>query len=69
MQQCFGVLRWLGAVSGVGVLLIATTGCQTWRSSSVVPGVFAQKGERQILRQAKQDPFPSPSDVGMKKTL
>jgi len=66
MPQCLGVVRWLCAVSSVVILLVAGTGCQTWRSSAAIPGLFPQKGERKILRQAKQDPFPSPSDVGMR---
>jgi len=48
-------------------MLFASSGCQSWRSAAV-PGLSSKQGERQILKQAKQDPFPSPSDVGMQAT-
>ena len=44
--------------------LIVSSGCQTWQSSAI-PGLGSKLGERQVLREAKNDPFPSPSDVGM----
>ena len=64
MQQCSAVKRWLGATSLLGMLLIAPCGCQTWRSAAI-PGLASKQGEQQVLRQARQDSFPAPSDVGM----
>lgn len=45
--------------------LIASSGCQMWHSSSAIPGMASKQGERKVLREAKNDPFPSPSDVGL----
>lgn len=45
------------------MLLAAIAGCQSWTSS--LSGLRATKGERRVVQQAKNDPFPSPSDVGM----
>lgn len=56
----------LKSVLGMG--LIVSSGCQTWHSSSALPGLKSKQGERQVLREAKNDPFPSPSEVGMKGT-
>jgi len=47
---------------------LASSGCQTWHASSAIPGLKSKQGERQVLREAKNDPFPSPSEVGMKVT-
>ncbi len=47
-------------------VLAATIGCQNWQTSSAFSGLTADKGERLIKKQAKNDPFPSPSDVGFK---
>ena len=58
--------RWLQVVSLLGCCLITSGGCQTWQSSSVLPGFTGKQGERQVLREARNDPFPSPADVGMK---
>lgn len=52
----------------VGNLVLAS-GCQTWRSSAALPGgVAVKKNQREVLKNAKKDPFPSPSDVGMTMT-
>jgi len=48
------------------LVLTATIGCQSWQTSSILPGLTTTKGERLIKKQAKNDPFPSPSDVGFK---
>jgi len=66
MQKCFA--RQKNAARGLSVLLVlfATIGCQSWHTSSVLPGLTASKGERLVVKQAKNDPFPSPSDVGFK---
>jgi len=61
-------IRWLCTASLLGGSLITSSGCQSWRSSSAINGLGSNQGERQILREAKNDPFPSPSDVGMKGT-
>ena len=56
--------RWLCAMSlivGMGI----SGGCQTWQTSAVIPSFGATSGERQVVRQAKNDPFPSPRDVGI----
>ena len=50
------------------VLTSSFVGCQAWHSSSVMPGLMASKGERLVMKQAKNDPFPSPSDVGLSST-
>ena len=47
------------------VMLLSATGCQSWHTSAVLPGLIATKGERQVVKQARNDPFPSPRDVGM----
>jgi len=59
------VQRWL-----VGfVLLTASSGCQSWQSSEgVIPGLWATKEERQIVHLAQDDPFPSPSEAGLKQS-
>jgi len=47
-------------------VLLACGGCQTM---SLLPGtssIISSKGEKKIQKMAKNDPFPSPSDVGMK---
>jgi len=54
-------LRYLVAM----LLVCVFTGCQAWQSSSALPGLLVSKAERQAVDQAKNDPFPSPSDVGM----
>jgi len=66
MQKKRARPHWLLAVHCVGCLWLVGSGCQTWRSSSI-PGLDLGKSDRQVLRQAQQDPFPSPSDVGMAK--
>jgi len=45
-------------------LLFVSHGCQSWQTSSAFTGLTASKGERLVVKQAKNDPFPSPSDVG-----
>lgn len=61
----------LESCSGRALLACCLTilsGCQTWHTASAIPGLSANRGERQVLRQAKNDPFPSPSEVGIKAT-
>lgn len=45
--------------------IFTLAGCQSWQSSSGLPGLSFSKVERQIVKQAKNDPFPSPKQVGM----
>lgn len=62
------LVKWRSSLSAVAVCVLMTAGCQTWKSSSAIPGMSAKKSEREALRQAKHDPFPSPSQVGMQET-
>ncbi|MEM8944515.1 MAG: hypothetical protein AAGD11_04965 [Planctomycetota bacterium] len=58
-------------VGPIGLVLggmIACCGCQTWQSTAAIPGMGAKRNETKVLQQAKNDPFPSPSDVGLKMT-
>jgi hypothetical protein len=32
-----------------------------------MPGRFASRDEKQIVKLAEHDPFPSPADVGLKE--
>ncbi len=57
--------RCVYAVSFVASCLLLSSGCQTWHASSAIPGLNGKKGEKLVLQQAKNDPFPSPSDVGL----
>jgi len=47
------------------LVLVAAIGCQSWQSSASLSGLTASKDERLVVKQAKNDPFPSPSDVGI----
>ncbi|NOY41321.1 MAG: hypothetical protein GXP26_05735 [Planctomycetes bacterium] len=50
----------------VALLLVGgISGCQVWHASPHLSGLTATKGERQVVKRSKNDPFPSPSDVGM----
>ena len=51
---------------GCLLLLAASAGCQSLSSSGMMPGLAEAKREKQIVRLATNDPFPSPSDVGLK---
>jgi hypothetical protein len=44
----------------------ALCGCQTWHSQSGLSGLGFSRDERQIVQQAQHDPFPTPTQVGMK---
>ena len=65
MRHLSGIRRWLRAACLATATMVASSGCQALHSSAI-PGMSLESGDRQILRQAKQDPFPSPSDVGIK---
>lgn len=45
--------------------LVVASGCQGLSSSALIPGLAESRRERQIVRQAESDPFPSPGDVGI----
>ncbi len=47
------------------LVLVAMVGCQSWLATSSLTGLTATKDERLVVKQAKNDPFPSPSDVGI----
>jgi hypothetical protein len=55
---------WFRLTTGV-LLIAALTGCQSWQSSPGIPRLGASKVERRIVKQAQNDPFPSPDQVGM----
>lgn len=55
-----------GLLAGAMVALLICSGCQAWQSQVAVPGLGVSSKERQIVKQAKRDPFPSPAEVGMK---
>ena len=65
MRRCVEFVRSRSVWALFSVGLLVSAGCQTWRSAAVIPGLSSTSGERAILSQAKNDPFPSPSDVGM----
>lgn len=46
------------------VLAVAGSGCQGVGGSALLSGFSESKQEREIVRLAEHDPFPSPSDVG-----
>ena len=46
-----------------GLFLPALAGCQSW--GSALPDLTTTKDERLAVQQAKNDPFPSPADVGL----
>jgi|GEM_PF-2801852 len=49
------------------MLALATGGCQNLSSTSLIPGLAESRRERQIVRQAENDPFPTPSEVGIQQ--
>jgi hypothetical protein len=55
---------WFRLTAGL-LLIAALSGCQSWQSSHGIPGLGASKKERGIVKQARNDPFPSPEQVGM----
>lgn len=53
--------RALGATLAV-VAMLAGVGCQSFAPTS---GITAKQREQKIVKQAANDPFPSPGDVGL----
>jgi hypothetical protein len=47
------------------LILTASLGCQSWHSSTALPGLHATSAQRKVLQQVSRDPFPSPGDVGI----
>ena len=41
-------------------------GCQGWHASTALPGLKTSRAQQKILQQLEHDPFPTPSEVGMK---
>ncbi len=64
---CLTLFRATGLVAAGLVVagLVVASGCQGLSSSSLIPGLAESRRERQIVRQAENDPFPSPGDVGI----
>jgi hypothetical protein len=60
--------RLLKRVTGTCALLslLSTCGCSGWHSSAALPGLNKWKDERAVVKQAQNDPFPSPQQVGLK---
>ncbi len=56
--------RWQSVV-GVA-LLVTSVGCSAWQSSASLPGLGTWNEERNILKKVKNDPFPTPQQVGLK---
>jgi|GEM_PF-1836060 len=48
------------------LILLVSTGCSSWQSSGGLPGLTAWNEERSILKKVKNDPFPTPQQVGLK---
>jgi len=70
MKICFTTVTRYQALTGClgGCLVfVAALGCQSWLPSSALSGLTATQGERLVVKQAKNDPFPSPSDVGIQE--
>ena len=59
-SQCRPVL-----VTGLSWLCLASAGCQSWAPGSGLPGMIAKRNHGHLAKIAAQDPFPSPSDVGL----
>ncbi len=47
-------------------VLLVCGGCQTMSQIPGMGSMISSKGEKKIQKMAKNDPFPSPSDVGLK---
>jgi hypothetical protein len=45
---------------------VACAGCQAF-APGALPGAFASRDEKAIVKLAEHDPFPSPGDVGLKQ--
>ncbi|MEM9354295.1 MAG: hypothetical protein AAGA92_14910 [Planctomycetota bacterium] len=47
---------------------LAACGCQSWTGGSGGPGSTSRHDEREITKLVKNDPFPSPEQVGLKSS-
>ena len=54
---------WAVVALGVSLLL---TGCQSLMPGGPAPGVTSRTSEKQIAKLAKNDPFPTPQQVGIR---
>jgi hypothetical protein len=52
------------ALLGVGLAMFASTGCQSFAPMGL-GSLAAKHKEQKIVKQAANDPFPSPKDVGL----
>lgn len=48
------------------IIAMGLSGCSTWNSAGSLPGLESWKDERAVIKKAKNDPFPSPQQVGLK---
>lgn len=48
------------------MLLLISAGCTSWQSPTGLPGLGTWNEERNILKKVKNDPFPTPQQVGLK---
>lgn len=54
-------------LSALGLLLLtAITGCTSWQTTPGLPGLSEWNEERAVLKKVKNDPFPTPQQVGLK---
>lgn len=59
--------HWKHASAIIAMLLtLFLPGCQTWQSSTGIPGLDGWSEDSKIEKSAKNDPFPSPQQVGLK---
>jgi hypothetical protein len=47
------------------LLLVGSVGCQQVHQGISLPGITASSQDKKAVQLAKQDPFPSPADVGI----
>lgn len=66
MQRTLHVASLARALSAplVVVAMLACVGCQSFAPTS---GIATKQREQKIVKRAANDPFPSPSDVGLSK--
>ncbi len=57
-------VRWVACAG----LMITACGCQSWTGGSGGPGATGRHDEREIVKLVKNDPFPSPEQVGLKSS-
>ncbi len=65
MRHCLKYPQRVLVAALLSVFITFSVGCAMWRSASAIPHISSKQGEREVLEQAKNDPFPSPADVGL----